>query len=898
MQFKKLVAAGTLAAIMVGSSVGFAALNTFPAPFVTSSGVQSFVVVGQAAMPDDVVGAVDLAARLGGSVTTDVAVPGASAGFSISGEGKVLDTTTTHVFLQDNLGKSGLRTTLTKDDMPVLLARGSFADSDGTHKFDQFIDVTPGSTNAANVRLDFDKPGSSSSADPTYNFGRFATSPSVTEYMYKVRVVFDVAVNGTNARSKSLRIFGNDYTVSADTTAQFTGTGSEKLVLFGGANIEVLKGGETVTTTVGGSTYTVTLLGVESDGDAVVQVGSTTETIAKSATSSNFGDLKIYIKDSASLSTTDQSQNVATLLIGADKVTLQNGAKVKLGNNDDTVDGTLVNLTASSGKLSQVTIYFAGTSSTNDFISEGSSTYLNPVFKTFGLNFASMTPTVKGSSDDYMKFVNSGDNDLQATMTDFNGNTATINYGHKASSAAATVLSQDSSGNVIHLSEGETVARDEYIILDAGGYTHMFKVSSVNLDGSSSASIDLQDVFTSSTTKVTTGTDNQEAAVIDGQTYYFTNASSTTFNVTWGAGANFGQLGTYATIYPTLKSKQGALVAFANGTAVPVLANGTTVQLPSGAVTISHIDEASGTNGIWTLTAANREDGVSSTVTNTTNAGNASTVTFSVGRTSTGGLLYQVAKSGGNFKITFVGTSGTTAVTNQTAMLVEEKDDAGNQAAVVLPGQTAANTAGNNLAGIGSIGMTGATTSTSNTWGSNSNKASSVDLWGLLAVRDTSSSSQPTVELWYPDIQRMANVFVLASDATVTQTSGGGSSTVKSAVPVKTALGKLDTEITSADRSTKNLILVGGPAVNTLVAELAAAGKTQDVAWYRSQGSGTALIDLVSDAFASGKSALVVAGWGAADTRAATSRLQNYDAYTWTGDRVVLKNGVVSTTTA
>ncbi|MFA4820443.1 MAG: hypothetical protein WC613_05825, partial [Candidatus Aenigmatarchaeota archaeon] len=140
MQFKKLVAAGTLAAIMVGSSVGFAALSNFPSPFVTSSGVQSFIVVGATAAPDDVVGAVDLAARLGGSVTTDVAVPGASAGFSVSGEGKVLDTATTRIFLNDNLGKSGLRTTLTKDDMPVLLAKGSFADSDGTHKFDQFID--------------------------------------------------------------------------------------------------------------------------------------------------------------------------------------------------------------------------------------------------------------------------------------------------------------------------------------------------------------------------------------------------------------------------------------------------------------------------------------------------------------------------------------------------------------------------------------------------------------------------------------------------------------------------------------------------------------------------------------------------------------------------------------
>jgi len=111
-------------------------------------------------------------------------------------------------------------------------------------------------------------------------------------------------------------------------------------------------------------------------------------------------------------------------------------------------------------------------------------------------------------------------------------------------------------------------------------------------------------------------------------------------------------------------------------------------------------------------------------------------------------------------------------------------------------------------------------------------------------------------------------------------------------------LGKLDTEVTSADKSTKNLILVGGPAVNTLVKELGDAGKTQTRDWYVSQGEGTAIVDLVADAFASGKSALVVAGYSAADTRAATSMLQNYDAYTWVGDRAVVKNGVISTTTA
>lgn len=473
MQFKKLVAAGTLSALMLGATVGFAALKDYPAPFVTSAGVQSFVVVGAAADPADVVGAVDLAARLGGSATVDVAVPGAVGGFSVSGEGKALDTATTRVFLNDDLGKSGLRTTLTKDDLPTILAKGSFADSDGTHKYDLYIDMTPGTTNPTKADVLFDKPGSSSSADPTYviggqSTGRLSTSPSATEFLYKTRVVFDIAVNDTNAVGKSLKLFGGEYTISADSDFD---SSTQKLVLFGGADVQTLTGGQSITTTVGGTTYEVKLLGVQSDGKAVLQVGGTSETVAKGATSSNFGDLKIYVKDTASLSTTDQTQNVATLLIGADKLTLQDSAKVKKGNNDDNVDGTFVDLgIGSDEKLSTITIYFGARSSTDDFIAAGVPTYANQVFPGFGIQFAGMAPSVGGPGDDHLIIRNSGDNNLQLSFTDYNGNAATVNYGHKNTSADPTLLLGDSSANSIVVSEGTTINRDNYVLLSAGGY--------------------------------------------------------------------------------------------------------------------------------------------------------------------------------------------------------------------------------------------------------------------------------------------------------------------------------------------------------------------------------------------------------------------------------------------
>lgn len=117
----------------------------------------------------------------------------------------------------------------------------------------------------------------------------------------------------------------------------------------------------------------------------------------------------------------------------------------------------------------------------------------------------------------------------------------------------------------------------------------------------------------------------------------------------------------------------------------------------------------------------------------------------------------------------------------------------------------------------------------------------------------------------------------------------------KTAVPVTTALAKLDNEVTLAERNEKNFILVGGPCANSLVAELAAGGKltyggsplTCD-AWNARTTAGDVfgLIQLVDNAFATGKVALVVAGSRAEQTRWATSILQRYDAYNLQGTAV------------
>jgi hypothetical protein len=127
-----------------------------------------------------------------------------------------------------------------------------------------------------------------------------------------------------------------------------------------------------------------------------------------------------------------------------------------------------------------------------------------------------------------------------------------------------------------------------------------------------------------------------------------------------------------------------------------------------------------------------------------------------------------------------------------------------------------------------------------------------------------------------------------------TGTATEGECVQETLTPVTSAIALLDSEVTATHKA-KNMILVGGPCVNTLVADLAAAGLfdyTCDSWPARNFG----LIEEVADAFTTGKSALVVAGTRAEDTKTACSVLQQYD--TLLADQTGLKVEVTSATSA
>jgi len=150
-------------------------------------------------------------------------------------------------------------------------------------------------------------------------------------------------------------------------------------------------------------------------------------------------------------------------------------------------------------------------------------------------------------------------------------------------------------------------------------------------------------------------------------------------------------------------------------------------------------------------------------------------------------------------------------------------------------------------------------------WDTDTYKETAYTDWGTYVVRDT-SGNQDTITIEYPGSEATADVYVLGG--VVTTSTGGESAESVTINKIEVGATKLASEV--ADVKAQNTIIVGGPCANPRAAD--ALGNPADCAAGFEAGKG--LIQLVE--FDNGKVALLVAGYSAADTRAATTVLANY----------------------
>ncbi|MFH1590632.1 MAG: hypothetical protein ABIC95_01755 [archaeon] len=141
---------------------------------------------------------------------------------------------------------------------------------------------------------------------------------------------------------------------------------------------------------------------------------------------------------------------------------------------------------------------------------------------------------------------------------------------------------------------------------------------------------------------------------------------------------------------------------------------------------------------------------------------------------------------------------------------------------------------------------------------------------------DSTGSGQDKFIITYPDDQTTAAVFV-TSEVTGTSTSGGVTRTTF--VPIPISASKLASEVSNVEN--ENAIVVGGPCVNSAAALL--MGNPAEC-WAGFE-EGKAMLKVFEN---DGNVALLVAGFGAVDTKRATNVLAEWDKYDLSGSELVV----------
>ena len=161
--------------------------------------------------------------------------------------------------------------------------------------------------------------------------------------------------------------------------------------------------------------------------------------------------------------------------------------------------------------------------------------------------------------------------------------------------------------------------------------------------------------------------------------------------------------------------------------------------------------------------------------------------------------------------------------------------------------------------------------------------------YGIVIKDPKGNGASDRVKLLIPADSVRAKITVAGPETTTTTSGGAVAISSVAGVPV----AKLDTEVT--DKTAFDVIIVGGPAVNRLAANAlgvsypaygAASGIPQDAG----------LIKMIENAFGGTKTAIVVAGWEAQNTRDAAAVLKDYSAYGLSGDVVKVSSsaGVIT----
>ncbi|MBI2144232.1 hypothetical protein HYU17_03725 [Candidatus Woesearchaeota archaeon] len=843
---------------MVGATVlsatAAADLKNYPDPFVKDGKFNAVLVVGDSAASSDVIGSVDIATSLQFAARVKKTIQSTGGGqVSISGAdawrvqqgAKKLEFSETRDAGSASVQQENVRnitTFISDDELPSLLADGTFSNTQGDYDYRQYIyfdsnpaKATPGPMLSVVYAEDPD-----TSVAANYLFVDGGTGNNIARYALEFTEsaksdVTDSAgtlsATGTflwNFEGKNIKMLGKDWSIvkaRTDSANHF----EVDMTMMGGAVKDVLNEGETKTYTIGGKDYEVTLDFVGSTSTKLTINGAPTDSLQEGSTQTLADGTQIGIRD---ILAQDFAGGVrkTEFYLGADKVRLRDTNTVQSGSaggadgaqtlevGTETITGTKVSITGTntSNSYTLTSINVNVTANEDEYIPAGgklSKQLRRPqaLLNSWDIEYGGLEPV----TTEKIKLTSSGSTQYYLEFADGAGKNVKIPLAY---TAGTTQLKLGDSDDDTVLNENQSITKNDYFVITDGTQkqgerrTYGMRYISALASSETSPKVEFQDLGTGGKVEVdykaTDAGGSLPGAGTEDATLKFGGGTFKIWNASADTSSNFN-----------LKiDLDGDSLLESTGGGSPIdPRNFINVTTKGGAQIVLAYHPINATN----LTTTN-------------------TVDESVAGVAAGSILFSV----------------------QTV----DADDYDN----VAPLQTDFNIS----AASGKVDLAEDTTSVNVKYitpSSDTNLRQRYSTLGAFTNWKTVSNDPDSLEIDYPvNGQRLPIVVVTAPGATVATTtaSEAGQVVYYETTPVEVGSAKLATEV--SDIKAQNAIVVGGPCANAAAAEV--MGNPADCAEGFTEGK--AMLKLVEHA--NGKVALLVAGASAMDTRRASRVLADY----------------------
>ncbi|PIN92954.1 hypothetical protein COU54_04960 [Candidatus Pacearchaeota archaeon CG10_big_fil_rev_8_21_14_0_10_31_24] len=359
--FKKIASVLT-GAVMLTSTLAFAAAANYPAPFVKSGSSDVAIVYGSNPGADvDLVAVLDINADLSGALAAQTASSSGSAGSSsISGGDYIVLSKSSDKVNLGNIVSSVFGTTVGDDDLSVLLKDGKYSNDENT-EFDYEQKFTLGG-----LTLDSFADSDYKDSLPTVGFNMSSDS-MILNYTLDFTTDPDSDVSSgdlVDIETTNLEILGrNYYILDVDNSTL-------DLTLMDSANSAILKEGESTTVEVGDNSYTASINFIGSTSVKLDINGEVTNSLSNGGTQKLKDGSYVGIKDILVQDYAGGSKQVE-FSIGSGKLEIKGAAGSQIELNDDSVEAltsSVVRGTPASGREKIDKIILTWTAQDNEFI--------------------------------------------------------------------------------------------------------------------------------------------------------------------------------------------------------------------------------------------------------------------------------------------------------------------------------------------------------------------------------------------------------------------------------------------------------------------------------------------------------------------------------------------------